>query len=119
MRKPKATRAAANRVAEQDEREQQGRRRSNSTGAPVIGMPGIAAGEQVGEPRLEQGQLDAEHDRGAERAQRGAGEHPHPAFEQAARAVEQQEGDEEGPEREQQARRPAGRAASAPSAPIR
>ena len=65
-------------------------------------MAGIARGEQIGEPGLEQRQLDAEHDRRAERAERGAGEHPQPAFEQAARAVEQQEGDEERPEREQQ-----------------
>ena len=58
--------------------------------------------EHGGEPRLEQCEFHPHHDRGGKRAERCADETAHPALEQSARAVEQQEDDEQRPKREQQ-----------------
>ena len=65
-------------------------------------LAGGAAGDQLGQPGLEQRQLNAEHDRRPERAQGRAGQDAEPAFEQAAGRVEQQEGDKKRAEREHQ-----------------
>ena len=44
---------------------------NNSIAAPGIGRPACAERDQLGELQLDQGQLDAERDRDAERAERG------------------------------------------------
>src|SRR3546814_8857031 len=58
--------------------------------------------EQSGEPGLDEGELDADRDRDRQAAECGRDQRLGPAFEQPARPVEEQEGDEQRRQRQQQ-----------------